>query len=71
MTIEEENRKTETGKTMVKKTYTVQEIMEILSIGRTKAYELCHSGLFKTLKIGRVIRINKASFDDWFNKSDE
>ena len=52
--------------TIVKKTYTVQELMQILSIGRTKAYELCNSDCFKTVKIGRIIRINKSSFDDWF-----
>ena len=52
----------------VKKTYTVQELMDMLAIGRTKAYELCNSDCFITIRIGRIIRINKASFDDWFNK---
>ena len=52
---------------IVKKTYTVQEVMGLLSICRSKAYELCNSGQFSILRIGRVIRVNKASFDDWFN----
>lgn len=52
-----------------KKAYTVQEVMHILNIGRTKAYEICNSGCFRTIRIGRVLRVNKASFDDWFNNT--
>lgn len=55
--------------TIEKRAYTVQEVMKILNIGRTKAYEVCNSGSFRTIKIGRVLRINKASFDEWFNNT--
>lgn len=51
-------------------TYTVKEIMDMLGIGRSKAYELCNSGLFKIVHVGRVIRINKSSFDDWLGNAD-
>jgi DNA binding domain, excisionase family len=50
-----------------KKTYTVEEVMNMLTIGRSKAYELCNSGHFTIIRVGRVIRVNKSSFDDWLN----
>ena len=51
-----------------KRTYTVEEIAEILGIGRTSAYKLIRSGQFQTVRIGSAIRISKASFDDWLDK---
>jgi len=50
-----------------KRTYKVEEIAEILSIGRSSAYDLIHQGLFKTVKIGTAIRISKKSFDEWLD----
>lgn len=50
-----------------KRTYSVTEIQEILGISRRMAYLLCNSGVFKTIKIGRVMRISKASFDSWLD----
>lgn len=50
-----------------KRTYTVSEISFILQIGKSKAYELCKQDLFQTIRIGRSVRISKASFDNWFN----
>lgn len=51
-----------------KRTYTVDEISEILGIGRTAAYRLVHSGEFKVVRIGTAIRISKESFDAWLDK---
>ena len=51
-----------------KRTYSVDEIRSILHIGRRQAYELCTSGVFKIVRIGRVIRISKLSFDEWLDK---
>lgn len=51
-----------------KRTYTVQEIAEILGISKTAAYALAHKQLFKTVRIGAAIRISKASFDEWLDK---
>ncbi|MBR1703213.1 MAG: helix-turn-helix domain-containing protein [Lachnospiraceae bacterium] len=53
--------------TREKKTYSVQEIAEILEISRSKAYELCQHADFKVIRLGRIIRISKASFDSWFD----
>ena len=52
-----------------KRTYSVDEVRSILNISRRKAYELCNSGSFKIVRIGRVIRISKSSFDEWLDTS--
>lgn len=51
-----------------KRTYIVEEIAKILGIGRTAAYSLVHSGVFKMVRIGSSIRVSKVSFDDWLDK---
>ena len=50
-----------------KKTYSVHEIADILQISKSKAYELCRQPEFKIIRLGRTIRISKASFDGWLN----
>ena len=45
--------------------YTVNDIAAILGIGRATAYKLANSGLFKTIRIGNMIRISRKSFEDW------
>lgn len=52
----------------VNQEYTVEEIAKILGIGRTAAYSLVHSGVFKAVRIGSSIRVSKVSFDDWLDK---
>ena len=47
------------------RTYTVNDIAAILGIGRGSAYQLANSGLFKTIRIGNMIRIPRTSFEDW------
>lgn len=37
----------------------VDQLMEMLDIGRNKAYELINSGLIQSLRIGRVHKIPK------------
>ena len=51
-----------------KKTYTVQEIMRILGIGKNSAYQLVQENRFKSFMIGSSIRISKESFDKWLNE---
>ena len=47
------------------RTYTVNDIAAIFGIGHTTAYKLANSGLFKTIRIGNMIRISRKSFEDW------
>jgi len=50
------------------RTYKVEDIAEILSIGRTSAYSLVREGHFKVVRIGTAIRISKKSFDEWLDQ---
>lgn len=52
-----------------KRTYTVEEIRNILGIGKNAAYALVAEKKFKSIRIGSSIRISKQSFDDWLNNS--
>lgn len=54
-----------------KRIYTVDEIQDILGIGRNSAYNLVKSGAFHSVRIGGNIRISKKSFDDWLDHADE
>lgn len=44
---------------------TVDEMRRMLSISRTKAYEIAASGCVETVKIGRSLRINAESLSRW------
>lgn len=50
-----------------KRTYTVDEIQDILGIGRTAAYNLVKQNQFRSVRIGGSIRISKKSFDAWLD----
>lgn len=54
---------------MEKRTYSVQEVAKILQVSRSKAYQLCDGKEFKVLKLGRLVRISKLSFDEWLEKN--
>lgn len=43
----------------------IEDIMEILKIGRNSAYKLVNSGEIKFLKVGRSIRIPKGFLLDY------
>lgn len=47
-----------------RRTYTVDDIAQILGIRRTSAYILVKEGHFKIVRIGNAIRIFKRSFDE-------
>ena len=48
-----------------KRTYTVEDIQNILGVTRTTAYRLVNSNQFRVIKIGRSIRIPVKAFDEW------
>jgi excisionase family DNA binding protein len=45
--------------------YTVPQITEMLSIGRTAAYELIKSGRLRSVKIGNSRRIPAVALDEF------
>jgi len=50
-----------------KRTYSIEEIQQILDISRSTAYLLIKRRLFKSVKVGKQIRISKKSFDEWLD----
>lgn len=52
-----------------KRIYSVQEIANILQISKSMAYALCKDAPFKTVKVGKYIRISKSSFDAWLDSN--
>lgn len=66
MDMQKDNKTTtQTGK----QCYTVDDLMEILGVGRKAVYSLLHSGEFRVLKFpGIGFRIPKEGFDSWMNK---
>ena len=51
-----------------KKNYAVEEIAEQLGVSKKVAYSLVKSGQFSYVRVGRVIRVSKVSFDKWLNQ---
>ena len=45
----------------------MDEIQDILGIGRNAAYNLVKSGVFHSVRIDGNIRISKKSFDEWLD----
>lgn len=52
-------------------TYSVSDIAIILGISKKSAYKLCEQDFFISKRIGRIIRVNKKSFEDWMNSRPE
>ena len=54
----------------IQRTYTVNEVAEILGVSLRTAYYLCESTKdFKIIRMGRrCIRIHKESFDNWLDR---
>ena len=52
-----------------KRAYSVDDIMAMLDISRSSAYILIKKNLFRSFKIGKQLRISKASFDEWLDKA--
>ena len=50
-----------------KRTYSIEEIQQILDISRSTAYLLIKRKLFKSVKVGKQIRVSKKSFDEWLD----
>lgn len=65
-----DNLSAESEKPCKQRTYSVLEIADILQISKSKAYALCKESLFKSVKIGKYVRISKTSFDAWLDNSE-
>jgi len=58
--------------TAAQRTYTVDQVAEILGVSVRKAYYLCETTKeFKVMRLGRrCLRIHKESFDRWLDGTD-
>ncbi len=45
--------------------YTVQDLQDILGVGRKSVYSLLKRKEFRWIRVGAVYRIPKKSFDEW------
>ena len=45
--------------------YTVQDLQDILGVGRKSVYSLLKRKEFRWIQVGAVYRIPKKSFDEW------
>lgn len=57
-----------------KQVYSISEIQKLLELGRTKTYNFLDEVYkkqepFRVIKIGKLYRIPKDSFDKWLNSS--
>jgi excisionase family DNA binding protein len=43
----------------------LKDVQRLLSIGRTKSYELVTTGELPAVRIGRCIRVNRTELDEW------
>ena len=46
----------------------VDEVKEVLKIGRRQAYNLCNRSDFPSIRIGKSIRIPKSEFIKWLKR---
>jgi hypothetical protein len=73
MTLGKDNQMNKETEKMV---YDVEEIQALLSLGRNSTYVFLNKVYkeqkpFRVLKFGKVIRVPKASFDNWLTGKDE
>ena len=45
--------------------YTVQDLQDILGVGRKSVYSLLKRNEFRWVRVGAIYRIPKKSFDEW------
>ena len=50
-----------------KRSYAVAEAAEILGVSKRSIYKLCSANAFKTVRIGKKLRISRKSFDEWLD----
>jgi excisionase family DNA binding protein len=55
------------GTTFSKKSYSVEEVQDILGITRQTVYKLIKQGCFQAVMLENGYRIIKSSFDKWLD----
>ncbi len=47
---------------------TIQQLMVLTGLGRTKCYELVANGELEAIKVGRAVRVSRDSYEEWTRK---
>ena len=50
-----------------KRSYSVVEAADILGVSKRSIYNLCNQGAFKSVRVGKNLRISRKSFDEWLD----
>lgn len=45
--------------------YSIQDLRILTGLGRTKCYELVTSGELEAIRVGRAVRVSRASYLEW------
>ena len=53
---------------MDKLLYTVADVMQLTSLGRTKIYELLQTHAIDSCRVGRSIRVPAKALEEWIQK---
>jgi putative molybdopterin biosynthesis protein len=48
---------------------TIEEVQELLKVGRTFAYSLVRSGELPSYRVGRLLRIRRRDVEHWLESS--
>ena len=48
--------------------YSIKDLMTLTGLGRTKCYELVASGELEAIKVGRAVRVSRASYIEWIGR---
>jgi excisionase family DNA binding protein len=65
---ESEDRHGQSPQSAAQEFLSIRQLQELLGIGHTKAYSLVASGEIPSVKIGRIIRINRQDLNDWLEQ---
>lgn len=50
-----------------KRSYSVVEAADILGVSKRSIYNLCSQGAFKSVRVGKKLRISRKSLDEWLD----
>jgi excisionase family DNA binding protein len=60
-----DTQRTLTSATGVEELLTVEQVQELLQVGRTFAYSLISSGELPSYRVGRLVRVRRQDIDLW------
>jgi excisionase family DNA binding protein len=64
MTLSDTQRKV-TNATYAEELLTVEQVQELLKVGRTFAYSLIRSGELPSYRVGRLVRVRRRDMERW------